>query len=153
MHKVLFSTGLAVLALVVVASGANGAGPGFEMVSGAGVSESQGLIQVSAATRDDPLEPSGHFVIADAEAEGEVTCLTVFPTGAARIGGVDRRDGTAYLIFIVENSGAANEADAHQWRQAQPFEVDEGGCSDFSGFGHTLNPVPITSGNYTTTPG
>jgi hypothetical protein len=142
MYRLLFSTGLAVLAVVAGASGANGAGPDFEKVSGAGYSQSQGLVQVSADDRDGP---SGHFFIGDAQAEGDVTCLTVNPGGGARIGGVDRTTGTAYLILVIDDVEQPG-IDTHQWRQAQPFEVANPGCSLF---GITFNPVAIESGNYT----
>lgn len=145
MYRLLFSTGLAVLAVVAVASAANGAGPDFGKVSGAGYSESQGLVQVSADDRDGP---SGHFFIGAEKAAGDVTCLTVFPSGGARIGGVDRKTGTAYLIFVVDDVDQL-AVDTHQWRQAEPWEVTNPGCSLFSSLNHTLNPVPIESGNYT----
>jgi hypothetical protein len=141
MYRLLFSTGLAVLAVVAVASGATGAGPGFGKVSGAGYSQSQGLVQVSADDRDGP---SGHFFIEDAQAEGEVTCLTVNPGGGARIGGVDQTTGVAYLILVIDDVPQPG-IDTHQWRLAEPFEVANPGCSLF---GITFNPVVIESGNY-----
>jgi hypothetical protein len=45
--------------------------------------EGSGLQRRNADNKDDLSDPSGQFFIGDEQAEGEVTCLTVFPTSSA----------------------------------------------------------------------
>lgn len=144
---------LPLLAVTGVAAAALAPTAMAEQVNGTGQSATYPQVHVNA--KDDGSGPRGHVYfrapgLTPAAAQADVTCLRV-EGNTARIGAMNRSDGFAFFIQIIDTGSPGRAADEHRARPATQGEVTPPDCNpgalpDFTPF------ETILQGNYVIKP-